>query len=737
MTILAPGKGNRYRLSRAFAACALFVAVSLTACSSGAPGTGTTKGTAPQITMQPANVSVTAGQTATFAVVAMGTSPLAYQWQKNQTNISGATAASYTTPAATSADNGATFDVIVSNGISPNATSSAATLAVNAVPVAPTITTQPASATVIVGQTATFTVVATGTAPLSYQWQKNQTNISGATSASYTTPATSSSDNGSTFDVIVSNAVSPSATSNKATLTVNAVQTSSVNILTYHNDNSRTGQNLTETTLTTANVNSTTFGKLATLAVSGNVDAEPLYASNLTINGAVHNVVFVVTELDMAYAFDADTFTQLWSASVANGESPAGMVDGCSQVEPNIGVTSTPVIDLSAGPHGTIFLVAMTLDSGGNFHQRLHALDLTTGAEQSGSPKAITATYTIPGTSTTDTFNPMQYKERAGLLLLNGTIYLSWASHCDDDPYQGWIMAYNESTLQPGPVLNIAPSGANARASIWMANSAMAADSSGNIFFLAANGLFGDGSTNPSLTNGFPTVPNYGNGFMKLSTANNTLTVADYFTMFNSNSESNGDTDLGSGGAILLPDLTDSSGTTHHLAVGAGKDGYVYVVNRDSMGKFNSSNDTAIYQKLNDPSGNGTGSTVVGSVFSMPAYFNNTVYYGGSSDTLKAFTITNAKLSASAAFHSSNSFGFPGCTPSISANGTSNGIVWCIQAGSSGTLSAYNATNLAQLYSSPSFPDSSDVKFVTPMIANGKVYVGVEGGVVVFGLLSH
>jgi hypothetical protein len=721
------------------AACALFVVALLTACSSGAPGTGTTKGkgTAPQITTQPANISVTVGQTATFAVVATGTAPLAYQWQKNQANISGATSASYTTPATTSADSGASFDVVVSNGISPNATSSAATLTVSSAPVAPTITTQPQNATVTVGQTATFTVVATGTAPLSYQWQKNQANISGATSASYTTPATTAADNGSTFDVIASNGVSPSATSNNATLTVNAVQTSSINVLTYHNNNSRTGQNLNETALTTANVNSTTFGKLATLSVSGNVDAEPLYVSNLTVNGAIHNVVFVVTELDMAYAFDADTFTQLWSVSVANGESPAGTVDGCGQVEPNIGVTSTPVIDLSAGPHGTIFLVAMTLDSSGNYHQRLHALDLTTGAEQSGSPQAITATYTIPGTSTTDTFNPMQYKERAGLLLLNGTIYLSWASHCDDNPYQGWILAYNESTLQPGPVLNIAPSGANARASIWMANTAMAADSSGNIFFLAANGLFGDGSTNPSLTNGFPTVPNYGNGFMKLSTANSTLTVADYFTMFNSNSESNGDTDLGSGGAILLPDLTDSSGATHHLAVGAGKDGYVYVVNRDSMGKFNSSNDTAIYQKLNDPNGNSTGSTVVGSVYSMPAYFNNTVYYGGSGDTLKAFTITNAKLSTSAAFHSSNSFGFPGCTPSVSANSTSNGIVWCIQAGSSGTLSAYNATNLAQLYSSPSFPDSSDVKFVTPMIANGKVYVGVESGVVVFGLLSH
>jgi hypothetical protein len=512
---------------------------------------------------------------------------------------------------------------------------------------------------------------------------------------------------------------------------------SALNVLTYHNDNARTGQNLSETILTTSNVNSTTFGKLATLSVSGNVDAEPLYASNLTIGGTTHNVLFVVTEQDMAYAFDADTFASLWSVSVAHGESPAGTVDSCTQVEPNIGVTSTPVIDLSAGAHGTIFLVAMTRDSGGNYHQRLHALDLTTGAELLSGPATISATYTIPGTSTTDTFNPEQYKERSGLLLMNGTIYLAWASHCDVDPYQGWIMAYSEAALQPGPVLNIAPSGANARGSIWMANTAMAADSSGNIFFLAANGLFGDGSSSPSLTSGFPTIPNYGNAFMKLSTANNQLSVADYFAMFNANSESNGDGDLGSGGAILLPDLTDSGGNTRHLAVGAGKDGYVYVVNRDSMGKFNAAHDTAIYQKLNDPSGNGSGNTVVGKVFSMPAYFNNAVYYGGSGDNLKAFTIANAKLGVSPAFQSSNSFGFPGCTPSVSANGSANGIVWCISTGSSGTLSALNASNLAQLYTSPSFADSSDVKFVTPMIVNGKVYVGTQGGVVVFGLLTQ
>ncbi|HKQ87868.1 MAG TPA: immunoglobulin domain-containing protein, partial [Candidatus Acidoferrales bacterium] len=503
-------------------------------CSSG-PGTGTTKNVAPTITTQPASVSVTAGKTAVFAVVASGTQPLSYQWQKNQQNISGATSASYTTPATTTADNGATFRVIVSNGTAPDATSTAASLTVTAAPVAPTITTQPQNATVTVGQTATFTVVAAGTAPLNYQWQKNQQNISGATNASYTTPATTTADNGATFRVIVTNGTAPDATSADATLTVNPVQTSTVNVLTYHNDYARTGQNLNETILTTANVNSTTFGKLATLPVSGNVDAEPLYVSNLTVNGAVHNVLFVVTEQDMAYAFDADTFAQLWSKSVANGESFTGTVDSCGQVSPNIGVTSTPVIDLSAGPHGTIFLVAMTQDSSSNYHQRLHALDLTTGNEQSGSPVAISATYTIPGTSTTDTFNPVQYKERAGLLLMNGTIYLSWASHCDVDPYQGWVMAYNETTLQQSAVLNIAPSGANARTAIWMANTAMAADTSGNIFFLAANGVFGDGSANPPLTNGFPSTPNYGNAFMKLSTTGNTLKVADYFAMFNAN----------------------------------------------------------------------------------------------------------------------------------------------------------------------------------------------------------
>jgi hypothetical protein len=519
------------------------------------------------------------------------------------------------------------------------------------------------------------------------------------------------------------------------------LQSNAVNVLTYHNDNARTGQNLNETILTLANVNSTTFGKLGTMPVTSNVDAEPLYASNLTIGGATHNVVFAATEMDVVYAFDADTYTQLWNTSVTDGESPANEVDGCSQVQPNIGVTSTPVIDLSSGAHGTIFLVAMTRDSGGNYHQRLHALDLTTGQEETGSPSTITATYTIPGTSTQLTFNPMQYKERAGLLLMNQKIYLAWASHCDADPYQGWVMAYSESTLQQTAVLNITPNGS--RGAIWMANSAMAADTSGNIYFLAGNGTFGDGSSSPALnSSGFPANGNYGNAFMKVSTASG-LSVADYFAMFDANGESGQDEDLGSGGAIVLPDFTDSNGVTRHLAVGAGKDAYVYVVNRDSMGKYNSTNDRAIYQKLNDPNGNATGTPALGGeVFTMPAYFNNEVYYGAAGDVLRAFQVTNALLAASPAPKSSLSFGFPGCTPSISANGVTNGIVWCISAQSTGALYAFNASNLAQeLYDSnqansrDQFPDTSSDKFVTPLIANGKVYVGTPTGVVVFGLI--
>jgi hypothetical protein len=602
--------------------------------------------------------------------------------------------------------------------------------------VAPTITSQPSSLTVTAGQSAMFSVTATGTPAPTYQWQKNSTNISGAIGSSYAISSTTTSDAGS-YQVVVSNSAG-TVTSNSASLTVDSAPSplpseSSVSVLTYHNDNSRTGQNLNETILTTSNVNSSTFGQIGVLQpVSGLVDAEPLYAGNLTIHGATHNVVFVATEGDQVYAFDADTFSQLWTTSLLVGsETPSDEVDGCGQVAPQIGITSTPVIDLTAGAHGTIFLAAMSKDSGGNYHQRLHALDLTTGVEQSGSPVQIQATYTIPGSGGPAVpFNAEQYEERAALLLVNGVIYLSWTSHCDAGAYQGWIMGYNESSLQQTAVLNVTPT--NGGGAIWMAGDGPAADSSGNIYFLDANGDF-DTSLNAS---GFPSDGDYGNAFVKLSAGGGALSVADYFNMSTTVNESNSDEDLGSGGVILLPNQTDSSGNVWQLAVGAGKDSNMYIVNRNNMGKFNPNNDNAIFQEIDGVLGGG--------VWSVPAYFNGVVYYGPNGNNLMAFPISNAKLATQPSSQSPSRFGYPGATPSISASGTSNGIVWAIENGNTGTLHAYNATNLAnELYNSnqagsrDQFADNSNDKFVAPMIANGKVYVGTPNAVVVFGLLNQ
>jgi hypothetical protein len=685
---------------------------------------------APTITAQPANQSVTVGQTATFSVTATGTAPLSYQWQKNSANISGATAASYTTPATVTTDSLAKFDVVVSN-IAGSQTSTIANLTVNAAAVAPTITTQPANQSVNVGQTATFSATATGTAPLSYQWQKNSANISGATASGYTTPATAITDNGAKFDLIVSNTAG-SQTSTIATLTVNAANTSTINVVTYHYDNLRTGQNLNETILTPANVNSTTFGKLGAFTVDGLVDAQPLYLSAVAIPSVgTKNVLYVATEHDSVYAFDTDsvngnTSTFLWKASVLGSGETSSDNRGCGQVSPEIGVTSTPVIDRSRGTHGAIYVVAMSKDANGNYFHRLHALDLTTGAELFGGPTLVQATY--PGTGDNSSggnvvFDAKQYKERPGLLEIGTTIYTTWSSHCDAGPYTSWVMSYDASTLAQTSVLNLVPNGSEG--GIWMAGTAPAADASGNIYFMVGNGDF-DTTLNAS---GFPSQGDCGQCYVKLASSA-PITLLDYFTPSNTVSESNADTDFGSGGPLLLPDLVDANGNTRHLAVGSGKDAIIYVVDRDNMGKFNSTSDN-IYQQINGQ---------IGGVWSKPSYFNNTVYYGAVGDHLKAFPITSAKLAATPATQSSASFAYPGTTPSISANGASNAIVWAVENGSTGVLHAFNATNLtSELYNSNQAANNrdqfSDNKYVTPMVANGKVYVGTPNSVVVFGLL--
>ena len=403
--------------------------------------------TAPTITTQPSNQSVAAGQTATFSVVAIGSTPLSFQWQKGTTPITGATSASYTTGATTSSDNGSQFKVVVSNSAG-TLTSNTATLTVSVAPTPPSITQQPSNQTVTVGQSATFSAVATGTAPLTYQWQKGTTPITGATSASYTTAATTSSDNGSQFKVVVSNSAG-SKTSNAATLTVNAA-VASTDVLTYHNDIARTGQNLNETILTTSNVNSAKFGKLGLYPVDGLVDAQPLYASNVAVPGnGTHNLLIAATEHDSVYAFDADSGTAIWHTSMLKAGETTSDNRGCSQVTPEIGVTSTPVIDRTRGPNGVVYVVAMSKDGSGNYHQRLHALDLALGTELFSGPADVQAKYPGTGDNSDGTnviFDPGQYKERAGLLLMNGVLYTGWASHCDIRPYTGWIIAYNAAT---------------------------------------------------------------------------------------------------------------------------------------------------------------------------------------------------------------------------------------------------------------------------------------------------
>jgi hypothetical protein len=592
---------------------------------------------------------------------------------------------------------------------------------------APSITAQPANQAVIIGRPATFTVTAAGTAPLTFQWQKGGAPISGATASSYTTPATAQTDDGSTFLVVVSNAVGNMTSAGaKLKVVTGTAKSRGTDVTTYKNDLSRSGQSLSESALTLTTVTASTFGLLRTLPVDGKVDAQPLYLSALGVAGGSFNIVFVATEHDSVYAFDADSGAVIWQVSLlGTGETPSD-ARGCVQVVPEIGVTSTPVIDRAAGAHGTLYVVAMSIDAQSNFHQRLHALDVTTGAELLNGPADISATFPATGTATSS-FDPKSYEERAALLLLNGTIYTSWTSHCDFSPYGGWIITYAESSLARNGALNVAANSSSGPA-IWMAGGGPAVDSSGNIYLLTANGVF----ETTMDANGFPSGQDFGNSFLKISNVGAGLKVLDYFTMFNEVAESNGDLDLGSGGGMLLPDLMDSTSTVRHLMVGAGKDGNIYVVDRDSMGKFNASTNQN-YQTL--------GGVLAGGIWSTPAYFNGTVYYGDVSGTLKAFAISSAKLGATPQSQSATQFIYPGTAPSVSANGTANGIVWAHENASLAVLHAYDAANLAhEIYNSNQAAGNRDQfgtgnKYITPTVADGKVFVGTTNSVAVFGLL--
>jgi uncharacterized protein (TIGR03437 family) len=486
-----------------------------------------------------------------------------------------------------------------------------------------------------------------------------------------------------------------------------------VNVLTYQYDNTRAGANRQETVLTPANVNSSQFGKLISYPVDGLVYAQPLYAANLAVNGSTRNVVFVATEHDSVYAFDADgkSASPLWHVNfLINGATTVPAADtSCDQIAPEIGITGTPVIDPATN---TIYLSAMTKENGNYFH-RLHALDITTGAERPGSPVVIQAT--MPGTGeggSTVGLIPRNYKQRPGLLLLNGTVYVGMSSHCDGFVYHGWLLGYDKTTLQQTVMFNTTPNGTEA--SFWNGGAAPAVDSAGNIYVVSANGTFDADQGGVD----------YGDSVIKLTP---NLRVLDYFTPFDVQKLNNDDTDLGSGGVALIGDEAGSPAHPH-LMTGAGKEGRVYLIDRDNLGKFQNGSDSQIVQSIPN---------AVKSLYGNPAYFNQTVFYCGVGDQLRAFPISNAALGTPAT--STITFDYPGCVPSISSNGTSNGVVWTLDY--SRTLRAFDASNVAnQLYNSNQNSDrdvlDSYVRFSVPTVANGKVYAGTQTSLTVYGLLN-
>lgn len=506
-------------------------------------------------------------------------------------------------------------------------------------------------------------------------------------------------------------------------------------VTTYKGNSFRTGQYADETILTTSNVTVAQFGKRVSYPVDGYVYAQPLFMPDVTIAGKTHNVVFVATQHDSVYAFDADqlsTSPALWHTSFidpAHGITTVSSADvSCNDIVPEIGVTGTPVIDDIAG---TLYVVAKTKDNG-QVVQRLHALDITTGKDRPGSPVLIQAS--VPGTGAGSSngvvkFNPLRENQRSALLLLNGVVYISWASHCDNDPYHGWVIGYNATTLQqvPGAIYNTSPNGT--RAAIWQSGGGPAAESAGYIYFATGNGTFDVDSGGPDV----------GDSIVKLTTQNG-LHRVDYFTPFNQACLEAADADLGSGGVLLLP--------TSNELICVGKEGRVYVVNRDNMGKYtpianpcNNQNLTHVDKVLQElPPG-----TIVGGVWGTPAYWSATtgefMYTIGVKDHVKAFKLTNGLISTPALSQSPESFTYPGGNPVVSSNGSvaNTGILWTIDP--KAILRAYNATDLSkELYNSGQNASrdglGSYVKFSVPTVAIGHVFVGTQNSLVVFGLLE-
>ncbi len=683
--------------------------------------------------------AVYAGNELTFSVFAAGPPPPNYyQWITNGVPIPGATNATLVLSNVVVSQSGS-YAVMAGNSAGTN-TSPAVSVTVYPAH-APIFTMQPtpAAAQAYVNGQAAFAAGVDGTPPIALQWQMNGVNLPGQTGSTLTLINVQTNQAGPYY-LVASNFLGTNI-SMAATLTVlPAPANALVNVPTYHYDNMRSGANTNEFILAPNNVNASIFGKLFTRTVDGAVYVQPLYVAGLNISGkGTHNVVFMATQHGSVYAFDADSNqgsngVPLWQTSFINpaaGVTPVAPSDAnnCANIPYEECIDATPAIDLNAG---VIYVEALTKEvvSGvTHFYHRLHALNISTGAELSSSPAVIQGS--VPGTGvggngTTVPFTPILQQCRAALLLQNGLIYLCFSSFCDGGNYHGWVMAYNAQTLQQVGIYNDTPNGS--LGGIWHGGDGMAADENGNVYTMTGNGSFG---TNYSSL----TQYNLSESFLKFSTNQSGLTLTDYFAPYNQASLSGADLDLAAGGPMVLPDSVGSV-AHQHLIMGTGKDGTMYLLDQNQLGHYNSATDSQIVQEL--PNAVGTPWN-----YPVPAYFNNTIYYQGNGSGLQAFQISNAIVNATPISTSAVIFGAPGGVPSVSASGTSNAIVWALQTdtwASSGpaVLHAYNATNLLQeLYNSSmnlgrDSPGAA-LKWTVPVIANGKVYVGAEYGLSVYG----
>jgi hypothetical protein len=628
---------------------------------------------------------------------------------------------------------------LTATSVSDNTRSANATITVAASNASVTLT--PMRGGLTVGQTLNFTATVTNdvnSAGVKWSATAGSFKSQSASLAVYVAPASAG------LVTVTATSVADAAKSASASIGVTDLK----GVTTFHNDTSRSGVNAQEHALTNSNVTTATFGKLFSCAVDAAVYAQPLWVANLAIAGGAHNVIFVATQHNTVYAFDADaspcaTYWQTGANGVNSlmppGETWVTSADeaGCTLITPDIGILGTPVIDPATG---TIYLVTSTkTTSGAPFHQRLHALDIATGNEKFGGPTEIAAVVSGTGAGSSAgqvSFDPKLNNQRPALLLQNGHVFISWASYCDVGPYHGWLMAYNATSLLQEAVFNVSPN--SSAGGIWMSGNGPAADSSGNIYLATANGTW----------NGTDAFGDSILKFQALTTTPASLTVIDYFTPHDQSSLGTNDVDLGSGGVMLLPDPSGISGHPHLLVQG-DKRGNIYLIDRDNMGRFCSTCTTSDTQIVQVVSGALTG------LWGTPTYWNGTMYFGETDATanlkfMKAFSFGPTGpnfLSTSPTSTTANTYTYtyPGATTSVSTDGNANAIVWAIDSSAFGSiegitraagpaiLHAFDASNLAkELWNSSQAPGNRDtagnsVKFTVPTVANGKIYIGTRG----------